>query len=207
LNTMFKNILILSPHTDDGELAAGGSIARLVEEDANITYIALSAHRSELHEECRRCLNVLGVEDLIILDFPRRHFPQYRQEILQRLYDYNSEHDIDLVLTPSTKDLHQDHQTVTAEALRAFKHSTILGYELPWNHIAFNENCFVALEERHVEKKLEALSNYKTQKERHYFNAEYLRGLTRSRGVQIGEKYAEAFEVVKLVLSLNPEIR
>jgi len=197
----FKNVLVLSPHTDDGELAAGGTIARFIHEGSNVTYIALSAPRPELHEECWKCLEVLGVDDYSILDFPRRIFPEKRQEILQYIYDYNAENDVDLVLTPSTQDLHQDHQTVTREAMRAFKNSSILGYELPWNHIVFNENCYISLDEEHVEKKLLALSQYKTQETRHYFNMDYLKGLMRSRGVHIKSKFAESFEVIKLVLT------
>jgi len=199
--TYFQNVLVLSPHTDDGELAAGGTIARFVHEGSNVTYIALSAPRPELHEECRKCLEVLGVEDYSILDFPRRTFPEQRQEILQYVYDYNAENDVDLVLTPSTQDLHQDHQTVTREAMRAFKNSSILGYELPWNNIVFHENCYISLEEEHVEKKLLALSHYKTQVTRPYFDMDYLRGLMRSRGVHIKSRFAESFEVIKLVLT------
>ena len=97
--------------------------------------------------------------------------------------------------------LHQDHQTITNEALRAFKRSSILGYELPWNHIDFHENCFVALKEKHVKKKLEALSHYKTQEARLYFDVEYLRGFMRASGVHIGEQFAESFQVIKLVLN------
>lgn len=200
-NPFFQRILVLSPHTDDGELAAGGTIASFVEAGSHITYLAFSAPRPELRDECASCLEVLGVDDYTILDFPRRHFPQKRQELLQYLYDYNQEHKVDLVLTPSSLDLHQDHQTITSEALRAFKHSSIFGYELPWNHIEFHENCFIALKEEHVDKKLEALTHYKTQETRLYFDMEYLRGLMRARGVQIGEQFAESFQVIKLVLS------
>jgi len=142
------------------------------------------------------------VKEFEIFDFEVRHFPERRQEILEILFQYDKEDRPELILTPCTNDLHQDHQTVTNEALRAFKRSTILGYELPWNNIVFRENCFISLEERHVQKKIEALWNYKTQiSERHYFDREYLRGLTRSRGAQIGVKYAEAFEAIKLVLN------
>ena len=200
-NNFFENILVISPHTDDGELAAGGTIRRFVEEGSNVSYIALSAPRKELKEECAECLGILGVEDYFILDFPRRRFPEKRQEILQYLFDYNKEHQVDLVLTPSTQDLHQDHQTVTNEVMRAFKHSTIFGYELPWNNIIFHENCFISLNEAHVEKKLKALKCYDTQKTRLYFDREYLHGLLRAKGLHIGEKYAESFEVIKLVLS------
>ena len=200
---IFDKVLVLSPHTDDGELGAGGTIVKLVENGSKVTCFALSAPREILKRECRRCLGVLGVKEFEIFDFKVRHFPEYRQGILEILFEYNKENKLDLVLTPSTNDLHQDHQIVTNEALRAFKRSTILGYELPWNNIVFRENCFIPLKERHVQKKIEALWNYKTQisERRHYFDKEYLRGLIRSRGAQIGEKYAEAFEAIKLVLN------
>ena len=199
---MFNKVLVLSPHTDDGELGAGGTIAKLVDNGNKVRYFAFSAPREILKTECEKCLEVLGVKEFEIFGFEVRRFPEYRQEILEILFQYNKENEPDLVLTPSTNDLHQDHQTVTNEALRAFKRSTIFGYELPWNNIVFRENCFITLEERHVRKKIEALWNYETQiSERHYFDKEYLRGLTRSRGAQIGEKYAEAFEAIKLVLS------
>lgn len=198
---MFSKVLVLSPHTDDGELGAGGTIAKLVETGSQLTYFAFSAPRDVLREECIIALTVLGVKNYKIFDFQVRYFPTHRQEILELLFDYNEKHKPDLVLTPSPNDLHQDHQTVTNEALRAFKHSTILGYELPWNNIVFRENCFIILEERHIHKKIEALWNYKSQiSRRHYFDKEYLTGLTRSRGAQIMEKYAEAFEAIKIVL-------
>jgi LmbE family N-acetylglucosaminyl deacetylase len=198
---MFSKVLVLSPHTDDGELGAGGTIAKLVENGSQVTYFAFSAPRDVLREECIRALNVLDVKKFEIFDFQVRYFPTHRQEILEILFNYNEKNKPDLVLTPSPNDLHQDHQTVTNEALRAFKHSTVLGYELPWNNIVFRENCFITLEERHVHKKIDALWNYKSQiSRRHYFDKEYLIGLTRSRGLQINEKYAEAFEAIKIVL-------
>ena len=199
---MFNKVLVLSPHTDDGELGAGGTIAKLVENGSKVTYFAFSAPNEILKRECKKCLEVLGVKELNIFNFKVRYFPESRQEILEILFKHGKENKLDLILTPSTNDLHQDHQTVTNEALRAFKHSSIFGYELPWNNIVFRENCFIPLKERHVRKKIEALWNYKNQiSEKHYFDKEYLVGLTRSRGAQIGEKYAEAFEAIKLVLN------
>ena len=200
LHSLFKNVCVLSPHTDDGELAAGGTIIRLLEEGSNIFFVAFSAWRPILKSECKKSLATLGVEDYEILDFPRRHFPDKRQELLQYLYDLNLNRKFDLILTPSTNDLHQDHQTVTNEALRAFKNSSILGYELPWNHIEFRENGFVALKREHVDIKIKALWCYKTQIDRPYFDKEYLIGLTRSRGLHIGVKYAEAYEVIKFII-------
>ena len=38
----FDNVLVLAPHTDDGELGAGGFIAKLIEKGAKVTYVAFS---------------------------------------------------------------------------------------------------------------------------------------------------------------------
>lgn len=200
VKSFYENALVLSPHTDDGELATGGTIKRLIEAGSNLYFVAFSAWRSVLKSECRSSLETLGVKEYEILNFPRRHFPEKRQEILQYLYDLNQERNFDLVLTPSTNDLHQDHQTVTREALRAFKHSSVLGYELPWNLIEFRENGFVELNREHVDAKIKALWCYKTQLERPYFDKEYLIGLMRSRGLHVGVKYAEAYEVIKFII-------
>ena len=32
----FKNILVIAPHTDDGEFGCGGSISKFIEKDHNI---------------------------------------------------------------------------------------------------------------------------------------------------------------------------
>jgi LmbE family N-acetylglucosaminyl deacetylase len=199
---LFQKVLILSPHTDDGELGAGGTIAKLVEQGSDVTYIAFSAPRLQLKKECKKSLDVLNITDFQILDFKARHFPELRQQILEILYKYNEKNEIDLVLTPSTNDLHQDHQTITNEALRSFKSSTILGYELPWNHIVFRENGFVSLADHHAQKKIDALWNYRSQidQQKKYFDKEYLRSLMRAKGLKIGAQYAETFEVIKLVL-------
>ncbi|MFW9934517.1 MAG: PIG-L deacetylase family protein [Candidatus Thorarchaeota archaeon] len=199
----FQKVLILSPHTDDGELGAGATIAKLVEQGSDITYFAFSAPRLQLKKECQKSLNVLGITDFKFFDFKARHFPELRQQILEILYRYNKKNTVDLVFTPSTNDLHQDHQTITNETLRSFKSSTILGYELPWNHIEFRENCFVALSEQHIQKKIDALWNYQSQIEqkRIYFDKEYLKSLLRANGLKIGVQYAETFEAIKLVLN------
>jgi LmbE family N-acetylglucosaminyl deacetylase len=198
---LFHKVLILSPHTDDGELGAGGTIAKLVEQGSDVTYFAFSAPRTQLREECQKSLEVLGITDFKIFDFKARHFPELRQQLLEILYKYNKKNKVDLVLTPSTNDLHQDHQTVTSEALRSFKSSTILGYELPWNHIEFRENCFVSLSTQHVNKKIKALWNYQSQidQERKYFDKEYLRSLMMANGLKISVQFAETFEAIKLV--------
>lgn len=194
------NVLVLSPHTDDGELGAGGTIARLAEEGASVHYLAFSAPGSELRVECQNAIDILGVARLTVLDFERRVFPEHRQDILQAMINLRQEGAPNLVLCPALNDIHQDHQVVAAEAVRAFKHCSILGYEQPWNNLEFATRLFVRLEQGHVDAKVAALACYESQRHRAYLTAGFLPGLARTRGAQIEGTYAEAFDVLRWII-------
>ena len=207
---MFSRVLILAPHTDDGELGCGGTIARFVEEGKEVYYAAFSVAEKSVPEgfprnileiEVRKAMKVLGVSesDLLIYKYEVRTFSYHRQEILEDIISLRKELQPDLVFIPSPNDLHQDHKVMAEEGIRAFKKSTILGYEMPWNNISFNTISFIPLEERHIKKKIDALRCYETQRYRSYLNEDFIRSLARTRGTQIEVEYAEAFEVIRWV--------
>lgn len=210
---MLDSVLIISPHTDDGELGCGGTIAKFIEEKKEVNILALSDARKSIPSgvpsnqnrvEMLKASKVLGLSEnnIRFLNFDVRVFPQYRQEILDSLISIRKELDPRVVFIPSQHDTHQDHQVVTNEALRAFKKSSlsIYGYEQPWNCFTFNTTAFVALDEVHIEKKIEALRQYKIQTSKEYLDPEFIRGLARTRGVAVGNKYAESFEVIKSII-------
>ena len=206
-----KNVLILAPHTDDGELGCGGTIVKMIENGANVFYVAFSTAEKSLpigfppntlNIEVEKATGKLGIkpENLIVFGYEVRKLNYARQEILEELVKLRSMHKFDLVFMPSLHDIHQDHTTVAVEGLRAFKTVSILGYELIWNNLSFDTTCFITLERRHVDKKIEALKEYVSQSSRDYTSADFIKSLAKTRGVQIGAKYAEAFEVVRWVI-------
>jgi N-acetylglucosamine malate deacetylase 1 len=206
----FKNILILAPHTDDGEFGCGGTIAKLVELGATIHYVAFSTCEESLEEgypkdilvqEVKKATSVLGVlpQNLHILNYKVRYFNYNRQEILEDIVKLGKQIQPDLVFIPSVNDIHQDHSTIEMEGLRAFKKTNLLSYELAWNNISFNHAYFVRLEERHVAQKISALTQYVSQMHRPYANKRFIESLALTKGVQIGADYAEVFEVVRLI--------
>ncbi len=208
---MYQRILVLAPHTDDGELGCGGSIARFVEEGREVHMCAFSIAERSVPEgfpkdilltEMRNAARVLGIDDANVSAhrFEVREFPSHRQAILDAILDLKRKIEPDLIFVPSPNDIHQDHQVVAREGLRAFKKQTILGYEEPWNNIVFETRFFVPLEERHVDKKVEALSCYETQLARSYLDADFIRSLARTRGTQLESTWAEAFEVLRMVM-------
>lgn len=207
----FKNIVVLAPHTDDGELGAGGTISKLIRSGANVYYYAFSSAEESvpdgfpkdiLRTEVIDATSALGIpkDNVIVLNYEVRKLNYSRQEILEDLIQIRSKIDPDLILMPSLNDLHQDHHTIAQEGLRAFKRTTILGYELIWNHISFNTTAFVDLDEQNIKDKIEALSLYKSQSGRNYMSEDFIFSLANIRGVQAGFKYAESFEVIRWMI-------
>jgi LmbE family N-acetylglucosaminyl deacetylase len=201
---------VLAPHTDDGEFGCGGTMARLVEAGVEVRYVAFSIATKSLPDgfppdtlarEVRAATVEMGIpEDRLTLhDFEVRTFPDRRQDVLEILIGLWEEWPPDAVLMPSLRDIHQDHQVVAAEGLRAFKRTTVLGYEIPWNNFNFDHQAYVGLEKRHVERKVAALACYESQQHRNYANPEYVWNLARTHGINVNREYAEVFEVYRVV--------
>ena len=205
-----KRILILAPHTDDAEFGCGGTIAKLVEQGCEVYCTAFSSAvkslppgwaADTLQREVKKATAHLGLppRNLRLMDYPVREFPRLRQEILDEMLKLKAELRPEVVFLPCRMDTHQDHEVVSNEGFRAFKDRTILGYELPWNNLTFLTNCFVYLDETHLEKKIKALECYESQRGRPYASAEFVRSLAITRGTQIGTRYAEAYECIRWV--------
>lgn len=205
-----KKILILAPHTDDGELGCGGTIAKFCNEGKEVFYAAFclcskslptNLPPDTLETECKKATAALGIpsSNLILFNYEVRELPASRQKILEELLQLSKQINPDLVLLPAASDVHQDHQVIHQEGLRAFKNTSFAGYELPWNNYSFHTNFFMKLSEEEVEKKIEALKAYKSQSHRKYMNPDFIRSLAKVRGVQCGSQYAEAFEIYKLI--------
>jgi len=203
-------ILVLAPHTDDGELGCGGSIAKFIAGGKLVYYTAFSLCSKSLPQglpadtlahECKKATAVLGIpaEQVRLFDFEVRNFQKLRQEILEELVQLNKNINPDLLFIPSAADIHQDHGVIHTEALRAFKNCSLLGYELPWNHPPFTSPFYIKLGTADIDKKAEALKAYQSQAHRNYMQEDFIRSLAKVRGVQANTEYAEAFEVYKLI--------
>src|SRR5215468_12679555 len=185
-------------------------MARLVEGGAEVRYVAFSIATRSLPEgfppdtlarEVGEATAELGIPagNLTVHDFDVRTFPDHRQEILELLIELWTDWQPDVVFQPSLHDIHQDHQAIAAEGLRAFKRTTILGYEIPWNNLDFAYQAYISLEKRHLERKAAALACYASQQHRRYADPEYVRSLARTHGINVNREYAEVFQVYRAV--------
>jgi LmbE family N-acetylglucosaminyl deacetylase len=203
------NILVLSPHTDDAELGCGATISRLLRE-GNRVYVAVFSTCEDslpkgflpgtLKTECIDSLTSLGVskEDILFYDYQVRVFNYSRQNILDDLVLLKNKVSPSTVFIPSVDDYHQDHKTIADEAVRCFKNNcSILSYELIWNNTGFRNQIYYDISEEDVANKIAALSKYETQKNRIYFQNNFIEALATVRGAQNGIRYAEVFEVIR----------
>jgi LmbE family N-acetylglucosaminyl deacetylase len=209
----FKTALVLAPHTDDGELGCGGTLAKLIDEGVDVHYVAFSLCEESLPEgyegdvlatELLNATGQLGIpsSNVTTHDFPVRRLCEHRQDILEILVKMNKILQPDVVFMPSLNDIHQDHEAIAREGLRAFKRTTILAYELIWNNIDYKLTAINELGQNHIDRKVKALNEYKSQKAKgaQYLEEEFITSMARVRGLQINKKYAEAFEVVRWIM-------
>jgi Uncharacterized proteins, LmbE homologs len=203
-----KRILILAPHTDDGELGCGGSIARFCSEGREVFYAAFCLCSKSLPagmppdtlmHQCKAATAILGIkpENLSLFNYEVRELPQSRQQILEELLQLNKTIKPDLVFLPAASDIHQDHQVIHLEGMRAFKGTTFAGYELPWNNYSFHTNFFISISEANLNLKIKSLKAYESQQHRAYMKEDFTRSLATVRGVQSNNDFAEAFEIYK----------
>jgi len=198
-------VLFLAPHSDD-EVWCAGTIARFVEEGKEVHYAVFSFCEESvppgyppdvLHRETAESLEVLGIsEHTHKYNFQVRCFPERARDIRETAVSLLREISPHVVMVPSTYDWHQDHQVITSEARRVFRFCSILGYETALKLIPSEHSCFIKIEERHLQKKLEAAACYKSQDFRKAW--EDITSLARMRGRQVQVEFAEMFEVIRL---------
>lgn len=205
-----KTALILAPHPDDAEFGLGGTIQKMHAKGIEIHVAIFSLCEKStpagfevgvIEDEMYASMAFLEIpkERIHVFDFEVRNFPAMRQVILETLVKLRAALRPHMVFIPSSSDLHQDHQTIYNEGVRAFKHCNLMGYEMPWNNIAFKSFVYIVLNDSQLEKKVKAIHLYKSQRGRTYSSAEFIRSLAILRGGQIQEAYAESFELIRLI--------
>jgi len=205
MNFFGKKVLFLGAHPDDIEIGCGALIHHIVEQ-TDILCVTLSDNQKNpdlknVKDEHLRSMKVLGVPDekVVFGPFTTRVFPDARQEILEYFLDLRRTFQPDLIFVHSKQDVHQDHLTMTDEALRAFRGITVLGFDVVRSSYGFFPHFLVEVTEEDVEKKIEALSQYETYRDRYYFNSELTRSIMVRHGAVAEIPFAEGFDILRIV--------
>jgi N-acetylglucosamine malate deacetylase 1 len=205
MNFFGKRVLFLGAHPDDIELGCGALLHHIVKE-TEILCVTLSDNQKNpelenVKAEHYQAMHVLGVpeEKILFGPFTTRVFPNARQEILEYFLQLSRDFQPDLIFVHSKQDVHQDHLTMTDEALRAFRGITVLGFDVVRSSYGFFPHFLVEVTEEDVNKKIEALSCYETYRDRYYFNSELTRSIMIRHGALAELPFAEGFDILRIV--------
>ena len=211
MNFFGKRVLFLGAHPDDIELGCGALLDHIVKQ-TEVLCVTLSDNQKNpdlqnVKNEHFQSMAVLGVpkEKIVLGPFTTRVFPDSRQEILEYFLSLRRDFEPDLIFVHSKQDVHQDHLTMTDEALRAFRGITVLGFDVVRSSYGFFPHFLVEVNEENVNKKIEALSCYETYRDRYYFNSELTRSIMVRHGALAECPFAEGFDILRIVGSFSKD--
>lgn len=212
--------MAIGAHLDDIEIACGGTLAKAIEAGHEVKALIMSKsgytnkdgavqRSNELAvEEGLNALHMLGLTDIEILDFPTKDIP-FRSDVVNAIDVSMSAFNPDIVFTHHPFDTHQAHEGVAKASIAAARRkNTVFFYEpitpSGRSYVPFKPSLYVDIEST-LEKKIASLKCHKSEYNK--FGAEdWIEGVRCRcgfRGYEIGKKYAEAFEILRLELSFE----
>lgn len=196
-------ILVFGAHPDDFEFAAGASIKKLIEEGNDVSAAIISdcttiPGNENIKEELHASMKAFGI-GYEVYRFETMFFHKNYQEIRNTIFRLKQTIKPELIISPSINAAHPDHKIVGESVRSIFLEQSVLYYEdIRGNHNQ-SINYWVPLEESHIQFKIAVLGNYTSQHKRSYFDFKAIEASALSRGLQIGRKFAEGFEVERIV--------
>lgn len=213
-------IMAIGAHLDDIEIACGGTLAKAIKAGHEVRVLIMSksgytnkdgiVQRSDDQavEEGVQALHTLGISEIEILDFPTKDIP-FRSDVVNAIDVRIAEFDPDILFTHHPFDTHQAHEGVAKASIAAARRkNTVFFYEpitpSGRSYVPFKPSLYVDIEST-LCMKIASLKCHKSEYNK--FGAEdWIEGVRCRcgfRGYEIGKKYAEAFEVLRLELSFE----
>lgn len=202
--------LALAPHPDDVELGCIAALQSMIRKEDEILYVVMSKCLdiprnknilSEIQEVTEKLEEIFPCKfSHKIYDFSNRRLFEEHMEIRAVLEIIRDEYKPDVVFTTSLQDLHQDHRYLSEETIRVFRKCTVLAYEISTSVGNFQPNLYVVVTEEQMNNMVDIIKLYKTQRGQQYMSPELNIGILKHRGGEIGVDYAQAFEVIRVVL-------
>lgn len=211
-------ILVIAPHPDDETIGAGGTIARSIAEgDEVFLCIVTLANLPPWSEniaaiqkkQVEQVQKIYGIKQVFFLDFPTVRLNTVpNMELTSALQRVVDEVKPEIVYTSSACAINQDHRLVfdaTLVATRPLPASPVrrllcyeIGPTLRFGNSAFVPNVYVDISD-FLDKKLAAMACYKTELREmpHPRSLEGIKLIARERGLSVGLKMAECFQLIR----------
>jgi LmbE family N-acetylglucosaminyl deacetylase len=214
-------VLVIAAHPDDEVLGCGATMKKLTLEGHDVKVILLGKGISSRHEigeqytsEVRnlekataRANNILGVKDIITLDFPDNKYDSVPLlDVVRGFENYVTEYNPDVIITHHGGDLNVDHKITLQSVLTASRpqgrktsiYSMFIPSATDYSEQVFQPNVFVNVEDV-FEYKLRALNEYHSEMREypHSRSIEALEHVAKYWGNRVGLRYAEPFVLIR----------
>lgn len=199
-----KRILIVGAHPDDIEFGMGATLNQL--DKTNVKCVIFSdtvnLNGETILGELKNSLGgIYKVGFTLKRNIENMNFVNQEREIKQELYDIKNEFKPDIIFSTNRSSFNPDHQVLGTSVLNVFQEQTILFYEVVRGDYEFKANLYNEVSEEDAEIKQDAIRQYISQtKKRDYAKSSIIMSQLMFRGSQCLKKYAEAFEVGRIIV-------
>lgn len=202
-------VLCLGAHSDDVEIGCAGTLLRWIDdyERVDVTLAVLSAgvpRGDEAQRSAHALLRDAATVDVVLGDLEDAHMPADLRRAKNFLEGLRNRSEVDVVLTHTLDDRHQDHRFIAELTWQCWRDHLILAYEIPkYEGDLGRPNVFVPLTRAIAERKVaHLLEHFGSQRSKEWFSEDTFRGLMRIRGLECRacSGYAEAFHVAKAII-------
>ncbi len=215
-------ILVVGAHLDDLELACGGTVAKAIRNGHEVKTLIMSKsgytnvdgaiQRADevAVQEGLNALHILGIQDIEILDFPTKDIP-FRSDIVNAIDIRIRNFQPDIIFAHHPFDTHQAHMGVSQSTIAAARRENTIFFFEPItpsgrSYVPFKPQLYVDISEV-IDVKLASLKEHTSEYNK--FGAEdWVEGVRcRSgfRGYEIGTKFAETFEILRLEMTFDKD--
>lgn len=202
------NVLAIGAHPDDIELGCAGTICNITKGIGKVWGLILTNGEKSGNPETRKkeaikAGKILEMEKIFFGDLQDTRVQEGIETIsvIERVIETVKP---DNVITHSLNDTHQDHRNCALATISAARNiPTIISFEPPSLTPMFHPALYVDISST-INEKIRALEEYASQNHKEFLKIDAIKGLAKFRGYQSKVEYAEAFEVVKIILNLSP---
>lgn len=225
-----KNVLVIAAHPDDELLGVGGTVRRLSDEGACVRAVILAegltsrgnkrtdtgqTELEELRTDARMAAREVGYAGIDFCCFPDNRMDEVDLlDIIKTVSKFVEKYHPDTIFTHHHGDLNIDHQRTCEAVLTACRPvgeycvKRIYAFETPssteWNfryQEPFCPNVFIDVTDT-LESKIKGMACYKTESTKypHPRSPEALKALGKYRGLEVGMKRAEGFELLREII-------
>lgn len=206
MNRLLKEngrVLAFGAHPDDLEVGAGGLLARLSAEGAEVmmAVVSIPANVDQRRREANAGADIIDADLRILFDEkPQRVEDIPMHELVRRMDQVVGDWRPDLVITHSAFDLHWDHGLVNRATVSALRRTPcdLLAFlsspEMNAQSRAIGQ-CFADISTT-LEQKIAAIKAHESQVPK--LDLDSSRDLARAMGRICGYEYAEAYEALRV---------